>query len=74
MGATALRTEMGPIRLAIEEFDLLVDDDRATLVFEFKTPGGSVPAAEWYKVHNGKIVEIKLHNDPRPFLATFGKD
>ncbi len=66
--------KMAPIKLAIKQLDLLVDGDRAVLVFEFNMPDGPVAAAEWYRVRDGKIVEMKLHNDPRPFLALFDKN
>ncbi|MBV1916992.1 MAG: nuclear transport factor 2 family protein [Sphingomonadaceae bacterium] len=62
---------MGPIKLKIEKRDLLIDGDRGVLVFEFLTPDGPVAAAEWYRVSGGKIVEMKLHNDPRAFLSAF---
>ncbi|MCP5098285.1 MAG: nuclear transport factor 2 family protein [Chloroflexi bacterium] len=36
--------------------------------YDFLIPSGKVPASEWYQVQDGKITNIQLICDPRPFL------
>ena len=50
---------------------LLSEGDEAVLVYDLvtKTPAGTAPVAEWYRVRDGRIAAIQAFFDARPFAA-----
>jgi len=45
------------------------DGDTVAALYDFVTPMGNMPFAEWYWVRGDRISAIKLHYDPRPMLG-----
>ena len=60
---------MGPLKMAVNIHQILSNDNQAAASYDFVTPRGNVPAVEWYWLENKKILRMKLHLDPRPFLT-----
>ena len=55
--------------LHAEIHHVIADGDTVAALYDFVTPMGKMPFAEWYWVRDGKISAIKLHYDPRPMLG-----
>ena len=50
------------------------DEDVVTIYdLHTNTPAGTSAVAEWARVRDGKIVEIRVYFDARPFAAMFGQ-
>jgi ketosteroid isomerase-like protein len=54
---------------------VLADDEDAVTIYDLQTntPAGTSAVAEWARVRDGKIVEISIYFDARPFAAMFGQ-
>jgi ketosteroid isomerase-like protein len=54
---------------------VLGDDEDVVTIYDLhtKTPAGTSPVAEWARVRNGKIAEMRVYFDARPFAAMFGQ-
>jgi ketosteroid isomerase-like protein len=54
---------------------VLADDEDVVTIYDLhtNTPAGTSPVAEWARVRNGKIAEIRVYFDARPFAAMFGQ-
>jgi ketosteroid isomerase-like protein len=52
---------------------VLADDDDVVTIYDLhtNTPAGTSPIAEWARVRDGKIVEMRIYFDARPFAAMF---
>ncbi len=55
--------------LHAEIHHVIADGDTVAALYDFVTPMGKLPFAEWYWVRGDKISAIKLHYDPRPMLG-----
>ena len=63
---------MGDFNLQAEIHQILCDGDQVVALYDFVTPAGKVPAAEWYLIEKDVIKSMRLFCDPRPFLEAFG--
>jgi ketosteroid isomerase-like protein len=45
----------------------VAEGDQVVLMLELETPMGRSPVAEWYRVRDGKIAEVQVYFDARPF-------
>jgi ketosteroid isomerase-like protein len=45
----------------------VAEGDEVVLMLELDTPMGRSPVAEWYRVRDGKIAEVQVYFDARPF-------
>ena len=54
---------------------VLADAEDVVTIYDLhtSTPAGTSPVAEWARVRNGKIAEIRVYFDARPFAAMFGQ-
>ena len=54
---------------------VLANDEDVVTIYDLhtSTPAGTSPVAEWARVRNGKIAEIRVYFDARPFAAMFGQ-
>ena len=54
---------------------VLADDEDVVTIYDLhtSTPAGTSPVAEWAHVKDGKIAEIRVYFDARPFAAMFGQ-
>jgi ketosteroid isomerase-like protein len=54
---------------------VLADDEDVVTIYDLhtNTPAGTSPVAEWARVREGKIAEIRVYFDARPFAAMFGQ-
>lgn len=48
----------------------LAEGDEVVLMQELDTPVGRSPVAEWYRVRDGKIAEVQVYFDARPFARS----
>jgi ketosteroid isomerase-like protein len=53
---------------------VLADDEDVVTIYDLhtSTQAGTSPIAEWARVRDGKIVEMRVYFDARPFAAMFG--
>jgi ketosteroid isomerase-like protein len=51
---------------------LLADDRDVLSTYKLETEVGDSAVAEWATVRDGKIVELRVYFDPRPFAALVG--
>jgi ketosteroid isomerase-like protein len=65
---------LAPIVKDVEIQKTFADGDDVCLLFEMitNTPAGSQPIAEWYRVRDGKIAELRVYFDARAFAALRG--
>ena len=51
-----------------------VDGDDVCLIYDLvtNTPAGTAPVAEWFRVRAGKIAQIRVFFDARPFAPPAG--
>jgi ketosteroid isomerase-like protein len=54
---------------------VLADDEDVVTIYDLhtNTSAGTSPVAEWARVGNDKITEIRVYFDARPFAAMFGQ-
>ena len=69
---------LGRLHHIIERVDvkkMFVDGEDVCLLYDMvtNTPAGTAFIAEWYRVKHGKIREIRVVFDARPFAAMFAK-
>ncbi len=59
----------------VEVKKVFVDGDDVCLLYDMvtRTPAGTAFIAEWHRVKGGKIAEIRVVFDARPFAAMFAK-
>jgi limonene-1,2-epoxide hydrolase len=50
-----------------------VRQPRVAVFYRLDTPVALAPVAEWYRVRDGKIVELRAYFDARPFAPLAGK-
>jgi hypothetical protein len=50
------------------------DGDDVCLIYDLvtNTPAGTAPVAEWFRVRDGKIAQIRVFFDARPFAPPAG--
>ena len=67
--------KLQPIIERIEMKKIFVDGDDVCLLYDMvtRTPAGTAFIAEWHRVKGGKIAEIRVVFDARPFAAMFAK-
>lgn len=67
----SLRRVGGGLLERAEKQKVFADDHDVCVIYDFvaKQPVGSSPTVEWYRVRNGKIAEIRIVFDTRPFAA-----
>jgi ketosteroid isomerase-like protein len=55
---------------------VLADGDDVVTIYDLQTntPAGTSHVAEWATVEKGRIAEIRVFFDARPFAAMFGQD
>ncbi len=70
-GAEAFRAFMGPFAATVRSVSLVAvygDEDQAVLVYDTKTPlVADAPGAEWHRVVDGRIAELRIIFDRLPF-------
>lgn len=75
-GTAALRGFMGPFAGSLTRSTLLAsfgDDDRALIMYDTENAVvSSAPAAELYRVRDGRITEIRIIFDRLPFALARG--
>ena len=55
-----------------EKQKVFVDGNDVCVIYDLKTgPVPNAPTAEWYRVKDGKIAEIRVYFDARPFAPLF---
>ncbi len=69
---------LGQLAPMIERVDMkrmFSDGDEVALFYDLvtKTPAGTAPCAEWYRVSGGKITHIQVYFDGRPFAPMMAK-
>lgn len=69
---------LGQLAPMIERVDMKAtfhDGDDVALFYDLvtKTPAGTAPCAERYRVKDGKITHIQVYFDGRPFAAMMGR-
>jgi len=45
----------------------IAEDNQVAVFYVLDTPVAKAPVAEWYKVGDGRIIELRAYFDPRPF-------
>ena len=67
----SLRQVGGGLLKRADKKKVFVDGDDVCVIYDFvtDTPAGTSPTAEWYRVRDGKIAEIRVFFDTRPFAA-----
>lgn len=75
-GTAALRGFMGPFAASLTRSTLLAafgDDDQALIMYDTENPAvSSAPAAELYRIRDGRISEIRIIFDRLPFALARG--
>ena len=70
-GAEAFRDFMGPFAAMVQASTLVAaygDDEHAVLIYDTATPlVADAPGAEWHRVTDGQITEMRLLFDRLPF-------
>lgn len=69
---------LGQLAPMIERIDMkrmFAEGEEVALFYDLvtKTPAGTAPCAEWYRVKGNKITHIQVYFDARPFAAMMGK-
>lgn len=54
----------------VEHQATIVDGDDAAVFYVLDTPVAKSPVAEWYRVRDGKIVQLRAYFDARPFASS----
>lgn len=76
-GAAALRGFMGPFATTLTSSELLGaygDESSAVLVYDTGNPAvASAPAAELYRVRDGRIIALRIIFDRLPFALARGE-
>ena len=71
VGAEAFRAFMGPFAGMVQSTSLVAaygDADNAVLIYDTATPVvADAPGAEWHRVVDGRIVEMRIIFDRLPF-------
>jgi len=62
----ALR-RLQPMVEGVELQQIVSEGDDVVVLFELVTPRGRAPVAEWYRVAGGKIANVRVYFDARPF-------
>jgi ketosteroid isomerase-like protein len=67
----SLRRVGGGLLERAEKRKVFVDGGDVCVIYDFvaKPPVGPSPTVEWYRVRDGKIAEIQIVFDTRPFAA-----
>jgi ketosteroid isomerase-like protein len=65
--------KLAPIVTGTDVKKVLADGDDVVTIYDLhtNTPAGTSAIAEWATVKNGKIVELRVYFDARPFAAMF---
>jgi ketosteroid isomerase-like protein len=65
--------KLAPIVTGTDVKRTLADGDDVVTIYDLhtNTPAGTSPVAEWATVRNGKIAELRVFFDARPFAAMF---
>jgi ketosteroid isomerase-like protein len=65
--------KLGQIVTGTDVKKVFVDDDDVVTIYDLhtNTPAGTSSIAEWATVRSGKIAEIRVFFDARPFAAMF---
>ena len=68
---TSLRRVGGGLLERAEKKKVFADGQDVCIIYDFvaKPPVGPSPTVEWYRVRDGKIGEIRIVFDTRPFAA-----
>ena len=76
-GAEALRTFMEPFAATLSSSQLLAaygDESSSVLIYDTANPAvASAPAAELYRVHDGRITALRIVFDRLPFALARGE-
>ena len=63
---------LSQIITGIDRRKVFVDGDDVCVIYDLETgPVPNAPTAEWYRVKDGKIAEIRVYFDARPFAPLF---
>ena len=64
---------LAPIVTGTDVHKVLASGDDVVTIYDLhtSTPAGTSPIAEWATVRNGKIAEIRVFFDARPFASMF---
>jgi ketosteroid isomerase-like protein len=54
----------------VEHHATIVEGGDVAVFYVLDTPVARAPVAEWYRVRNGKIVELRAYFDARPFAGS----
>ena len=67
----SLRRVGGGLLQRAEKKKVFVDGEDVCLIYDFVAaePVGASPTVEWYRVRDGKIAEMQIVFDTRPFAA-----
>ena len=62
---------LAPVVERADERKIFVDGDDVCVIYDLvtRTPAGTAPTAEWYHVRDGRIAEVRVFFDARPFAA-----
>lgn len=75
-GMPALQAFMGPFAASLTRSELLAaygSDDEALIMYDTANPAvASAPGAEFYRLEDGRIVEIRIIFDRLPFALARG--
>jgi hypothetical protein len=71
LGAHEANARIEPVSRPAHDEKVFVDGDDVCIVYDFvaKPPARASPTVEWYRVRDGKIAEIQIVFDTRPFAA-----
>ncbi len=47
---------------------LVAQGDLVAALVDFQSPAGVIPYAQWFTIRDGKIAQLEVIYDPRPFL------
>jgi ketosteroid isomerase-like protein len=64
--------KLGQIVTGMQPQAVVASGDDVVTIYTLKTTVTDSPVAEWARVKDGKIVEIRVYFDARPFAAMFG--
>jgi ketosteroid isomerase-like protein len=67
--------KLGQIVTGTDVKKVLADEDDVVTIYDLhtNTPAGTSAVAEWATVKGGRIVELRVYFDARPFAAMFGQ-
>jgi ketosteroid isomerase-like protein len=68
----AIKSLFGMVR-GLEHQATIAEGDDVAVFYRLDTPVALAPVAEWYRVRDGKIVELRAYFDARPFTPPPGK-